>query len=141
MKTLPVLFLLFALLALVTGGCQPQPPAKAQAEFDLSLTLKTDMREGRMVYVGSGGEIDGIINPDLKAKPGETILLTLVNGDNMPHDLAIPELAIKTVTVVAQGDHTEITFKAEAAGVFEYFCTIPGHRQAGMVGKLIVATP
>jgi len=23
-------------------------------------------------------------------------------------------------------------------GVFPYFCTVPGHRQAGMEGKLIV---
>lgn len=141
MKPLPITLLLFVLLALAAGGCKPQPPAKAQAEFDAQFTLKTDMEGGRMVFVGVGGEIDSLINPDLRVQPGDTIYLTLLNGDGMAHDLAIDELGVKTGLIMSQGDRTEVMFEANSAGVFEYYCTVSGHRLAGMVGKLIVATP
>src|SRR5690606_7937125 len=36
---------------------------------------------------------------------------------------------------------TVIVFKANKEGESEYFCTLPGHKLAGMVGKLIVGKP
>jgi nitrite reductase (NO-forming) len=141
MKTLQTSFLLLALLALVAGGCTPQPPAKAQAEFDAQFTLRTSMEAGRMVFIGIGGAIDGVVNPELQVHPGDTVHLTLVNGDGMAHDLAIPDLGVKTALVIRQGDSTEVVFEAKEAGVYTYYCTVSGHRLAGMEGKLVVAGP
>jgi len=31
-----------------------------------------------------------------------------------------------------------IEFTADKVGEFEYYCSMPGHRQAGQFGKLIV---
>jgi nitrite reductase (NO-forming) len=139
MKTRSIPFLLLVLLALAAGGCVTQPPAKAQAEFGAQFTLKTAMEAGRMVFVGVGGEIDGLVNPDLKVQPGDSVLLVLINGDGMAHDLAIPDLAIKTAMTLSAGSQTEVIFEPKTSGVFEYYCTVSGHRQAGMVGKFIVA--
>jgi azurin len=38
------------------------------------------------------------------------------------------------------GERTEIVFEVRALqpGVYVYYCTFPGHRQAGQEGKLIV---
>jgi nitrite reductase (NO-forming) len=141
MKTLRVWFLLLALLALIAGGCTPQPPAKAQADFDVEFTLTTSMDTGRMAFVGVGGEIDGVINPDLVARQGDKVRVTLINGDGMPHDFAIPDLDAHTSMVSAKGQTAEVVFEIGAAGEFAYYCTVPGHRQAGMEGRLIVSQP
>jgi nitrite reductase (NO-forming) len=141
MKNLIVAFLLLTVLALVVGGCKPQPPAQAQAEFVVEFTLTTSMHTGKMVFVGVGGEIDGLNNPDLLARQGDIVHITLVNGDGMPHDLAIPDLNAQTIIVTAKGKTTDVVFETNGTGEFAYYCTISGHRQAGMEGKLIVQNP
>jgi uncharacterized cupredoxin-like copper-binding protein len=39
---------------------------------------------------------------------------------------------------LAVGEHGEILWKFTKAGTFEFACLIPGHREAGMLGKVIV---
>lgn len=142
MKSLNVCYLLFSLLALLAaGGCKPQPLAKAQAEYDADFTLKTALVDGRMSFLGVGGAIDGVENPDLAVQQGNTIRLTLVNDDGMPHDFAVPDLQVQTTMVTAKGQSTDLVFDLSRAGVFTYYCTLPGHRQAGMEGKFIVSEP
>jgi nitrite reductase (NO-forming) len=98
------------------------------------------MADGRMVFIGVGGEIDGAVNPDLHVHPGDHVRLVLENGDGMPHDLAIPDLFAQSPMVSSQGERAELIFKVgeDNRGTFPYFCTVIGHRQAGMEGKLVV---
>jgi nitrite reductase (NO-forming) len=139
MNALRASSLLLALLALIAGGCTTQPPAKAQADFDVEFTLTTSMDTGKMVFLGVGGEIDGVINPDLAARQGDKVRVILVNGDGMPHDFAIPDLNAQTAMVIIKGQTTDVVFETGNAGEFAYYCTVSGHRQAGMEGKLIVS--
>jgi nitrite reductase (NO-forming) len=119
----------------MSTGSQPQGmPAASTAQF----TLKTGMSAGKMAFTGVGGAIDGQTNPDLQVQPGQTVQITLVNGDGMIHDLSIPDFNVTSAQVQQQNSQAQITFKADKTGVFPYFCTVPGHRQAGMEGKLIV---
>jgi len=37
------------------------------------------------------------------------------------------------------GESTSITFTAETAGTFQYFCSVGSHRNLGMKGNFIVA--
>ena len=39
---------------------------------------------------------------------------------------------------LAVGEHGEILWKFTKTGTFEFACLIPGHREAGMVGKVVV---
>lgn len=141
MKKLLISFLLIIILALVAGGCYQQPPAQSQATYDVEFTLETSMGNVGMAFTGVGGEIDGVKNPDLVAQPGDTIRIVLVNGDGMPHDVAIDELGIKSAMITSKGDTTSVVFEATEAGQFSYYCTVAGHRQAGMEGTLVVSEP
>lgn len=141
MNTLRRLSVLLALLALVAGGCASQPSAKAQADYDAEFTLTTSMVTGRMVFVGASGDIEGVINPDLLARKGDTVHVILINGDGMPHDFAIPDLNAQTNMVTGKGQTTDLVFEIRSAGDFVYYCTAPGHRQAGMEGKFIASEP
>lgn len=79
---------------------------------------------------------DGTRNPTLRANKGDVVRITITNGEMMVHDIAMEKLGIKSKTLVQKGTTASITFKA--AGDDTYFCTIPGHRAAGMVGKFEV---
>ena len=133
------LFLLFVLLTLAVGGCGTQLPAPQAV--DAEFRLETAMREGNMVYVGVGGEIDDMVNPDLSVNSGETVRVVIINGDGMSHDFAVPDLNVQTPLVVTKEQTTAVTFEASEIGGFDYYCTVSGHRQIGMEGKLIVLEP
>ena len=88
-------------------------------------------------YRGVGGEIDGVRNPTLWARTGETVRITIINGELMVHDIALEKLGIKSTQILDKGATTSITFKAEQSDT--YFCSVPGHRLAGMEGRLDVS--
>lgn len=130
-----VLLALAALLA-----CQPLLAAAHEGKAsqpDATFTFKTK----GMKYIGVGGAIDGKVNPTLKVARGERVRIKLVNGDGLAHDIAVPAFDAKSSHVLARGSSTEITFRAGKPGEFEYYCTVPGHRLAGMRGKIVVGAP
>src|SRR5690606_8504982 len=76
---------------------------------------------------------DGTRNPVLKANKGDRVIITIVNGELMPHDIALEKRGIQSATILEKGDTASIEFIAEYNDT--YYCTIPGHRIAGMVGE------
>jgi len=135
------LVLLFALAA--AGGFTPmafadQHHAAVTPVADVTFTLKTQIHEGQLVFVGDAGAIKGQVAPDLKVPEGAVVAITVVNGDGAMHDVAVPEFGAQSDQLVGEGAATTIVFRATRAGTFEYLCTIPGHKAAGMFGKLIV---
>lgn len=152
MKKFVLSALLFAALALILTGCagrsnaaapaneqvapQEQPPGENAAV--VAYTLTTDIGAHGMAFIGSGGEIDGIVNPTLTAQPGDIVEITLINGDGVLHDLTIDEFAATTGNMTEKGSQKTIRFTVDQAGSYVYYCAIPGHRQAGMFGTLEV---
>src|SRR3546814_546098 len=132
------LVLLFALAG--AAGFIPQAIAARSADVtpvaDVSFTLRTEISEGRLVFVGDGGAIKGQVNPELKVPEGSVVAITVINGDGAMHDVAVPEFNAQSDQLVGVGSATTIVFRANKAGTFEYVCTIPGHKAAGMFGKL-----
>jgi putative membrane-bound dehydrogenase-like protein len=123
-----------ALLAGTPVQVASQAPAAAEPKpFDREYTLESSI----LGYRGVGGEIDGIRNPTLWALTGETVRITIVNAELMLHDIALDKLAVKSTEVLDKGASTNITFKAERSDT--YFCSIPGHRAAGMEGRIDVS--
>ena len=116
---------------------QPLPPAEYLS--DVSYTLTTGLLEGRMAFIGVGGAIDGQANPTLTAQPGQIVQITLINGDNVEHDIFFEGFAgADSPTVSQRGASVSIVFRADQEGEFPYWCTVPGHRQAGMEGAFVV---
>lgn len=74
---------------------------------------------------------------EIEAAAGE-ITLTSVNDQSVPHNIAIetPDGDVEGA-VVTDGGTSEITVTLEP-GTYEYYCSVPGHREAGMVGTLTV---
>ncbi len=105
---------------------------------NVAFTLKTNIAEGRLAFVGVGGTIDGVANPTLRVKPGDVVQVTLINGDGAEHDISFPDFNAMSDHVMNKDASSVIIFRADKKGEFPYFCTVTGHRQAGMEGRLVV---
>ena len=104
----------------------------ATRSIDREYVLESTM----LGYRGLGGVIDGVRNPALWARTGETVRLTIVNGELMLHDIVLEKLALRSVQILDRGATASITFTAKESDV--YFCSVPGHRAAGMEGRIEV---
>jgi hypothetical protein len=72
----------------------------------------------------------------IEAKPGEALGLFVTNQDAFDHSFDIDALNIH-VRLPAKGT-AAVVLKANQAGALEYYCGVPGHKAAGMVGELNV---
>jgi nitrite reductase (NO-forming) len=107
----------------------------------VSYTLHTGTNaagEGGLTFVGVGGEIDEVVNPILTANPGDTVEITVINGDGLLHDLTIDEFGVTTGELATVGAEMTVSFTVDQEGEFIYYCSVPGHRLAGMFGTLKV---
>ena len=122
------------------AGQAPQSAPGANITYipDSKYTLRSGIAEGRMVYIGVGGEIDGKVNPVLTASEGQVVQLTLINGEGAEHDIVFPDQDAKSPRVTGKGASTTIAFRATKAGDFIYLCSVPGHQLAGMQGQFLV---
>ncbi len=105
---------------------------------DVRFTLRTDIAEGRLVYISESGPTKGQVNPELRVPENAVVQISVTNGDGAIHDIAVPEFGAQSEQVIGKGAATAIVFRASKSGTFEYLCTLPGHKAAGMFGKLIV---
>lgn len=94
--------------------------------------------EPAMAFIGVGGDIDGVINPEMTANLGDTVRITVINGDPMLHNLKIDEFNVFSGDLLEDQETVVLEFVANLPGVFTYYCAVPGHRQIGMEGILRV---
>lgn len=118
-----------------------QQNAPASYRPDVSFTLRTDIGEGKLIFAGQGGRIDGQANPDLKVKVGDVVQITLIDGDGAEHDITLPDFNAQSDKVSRKGGSSIIAFRADKEGTFTYLCSIPGHKEAGMIGNIVVTNP
>jgi putative membrane-bound dehydrogenase-like protein len=135
MNLFRTLLILTCSVFLVTAGYSADGRGRANkmadtTKIDREYTLETTM----LGYFGT----DGTRNPVLKAKKGERVRINIVNGELMTHDIALEKLKIKSKGLVEKGSKASITFTANVSDT--YYCTVPGHRMAGMEGKFEVVS-
>ena len=97
--------------------------------------------------------------PDITVPAGEIIEIELTNTGAIPHDFTIEKIdavfgvhgdhdpvaghddhgdALAVHHALEAGDAAEVRLQVHEAGTYEFYCTVPGHKEAGMVGTLTV---
>lgn len=134
-----------AVAAAVLAGCgqDGDTPDTVTAETTTTLTV-----EGT----------DGIaLEPDAFSIPvGEDVSVELTSGPAVLHDLVIAEVGAAAtasatgepvgpigdddvfVVVADAGETATASFRVDEPGSYELYCSVPGHRQGGMVATLTV---
>ena len=72
---------------------------------------------------------------ELEIPANQDVKILLPNLGASAHDFSIDELGIN-VSLPA-GETGEVTINAPA-GTYQFYCNVPGHKEAGMVGTLVV---
>jgi plastocyanin len=71
------------------------------------------------------------------AKPGP-VTLRSVNKSSVPHDIAITGGSVNQIGPVVQNGGVSTVSTTLQPGTYTFYCSVPGHRQAGMQGTLTV---
>ncbi len=96
----------------------------------------------------------------IEVTAGQPVKLTLRNNDSVEHDFSIMEIPTAAMgataapmaghemggmtadpqlhMVAAMGATNSMEFTPTKPGTYEFFCTVPGHKDAGMKGTLVV---
>ena len=104
----------------------------------------------------------------LEITAGHPVHLVFKNSDSVDHDFSVMEFPLANGTPVeagspvpghdmsgmagmgaapalhmaaAMGTTSMLEFTASQPGTYQFFCTVPGHKEAGMVGTLVVKAP
>ena len=100
-----------------------------------------DQAEGQPTSAVSGEPValdmvELAFKPDTFEIPANTdVTINLTNSGNLPHNFSIPT---QNVSVdLAAGESTTFVLNLPA-GEYDFDCDVPGHKDAGMVGKLTV---
>ncbi len=73
----------------------------------------------------------------INATPGQPINLTVKNTGSVQHTFVLNASNVKLT--IDPGKSVTQTFNAPAqAGTYQFECDIPGHKEAGMIGQLVV---
>jgi plastocyanin len=149
-KTL-IALMLTAVLALALAGCGGN---NNDNNAGSSTTKSAATNETGSTASGTAGKSAGKTtalelaadpNGDLKfnksklsAKPG-AITINFDNPSSVPHDVAVRE-GNKELgkSDVITSDSTKLELASVKAGNYTFFCSVPGHEQAGMKGTLTV---
>ena len=147
MKKFTLIFIGLALL--VIAGCSSTPAEPEALVLAIEATdIAYDVQE-------------------IRAQVGQPIHLTFYNMGTLEHDFSIMAMPLMAMTGEMSAEEMEedghdmegmeepdvhvsaavgggtraIQFTPAEAGEYSYFCTVPGHKEAGMAGTLIVTAP
>jgi plastocyanin len=119
-------------------GGDPSEPPEEPTDIEQEGEPEASQGEGG-IPLTSPPEGDLVFEPEtLEAEAGE-VTLDYVNPSEVPHNVAI-EVDGETVAqgeTVTGGASGPATARLEA-GEFVFYCSVPGHREAGMEGTLTV---
>jgi plastocyanin len=111
-----------------SGGNQQAPQAPGGGSPNESLDVSSPA-DGGLSYLPNG----------LTAKPGN-VSITYDNPSQVPHSIAVATAngnVLGQVQPFTNGKQT-VDLTNLAPGKYVFYCTVPGHREAGMEGNLTV---
>lgn len=73
----------------------------------------------------------------ITVKAGRPVQLVLDNKGVIEHDFVVDRFKVRT-GIIQPGKTGTVTFTPSAKGTFEFHCSVPGHKEAGMKGTLVV---
>lgn len=129
------------ILGLSASTLPAAPPGLVVLKPDLNVTLRARTMPDQHWFEGVDGVVGGVVNPALTVRQGAVVRIVLENGDDQRHQLVIPDLDLATEVQEETGSRTALVFRATRRGRFDYFCSTPGHREAGATGVLTVGEP
>jgi nitrite reductase (NO-forming) len=132
------LFSFIVVLVVIGGGYYfLKGNSSFQSVVDQKKIAPTEMmaQEGVKEFTVTGDNFSFDLK-EIKVKKGDMVKINFINKEGK-HDWVVDEF--NAATDVIEADQSDsVTFTADKAGTFEYYCSVMEHRKMGMVGSLIV---
>lgn len=131
------ILIIVVILVLVIGGYfflkgGYRTPTSATPALEGVTTPTSAVKE----FTVSGTEFS--LSPSsITVKAGDRVKITFRNTGGASHNLAIEGLGVSTKTI-GSGKTDTVEFTVPTSGTYPIFCSVPGHRSAGMEGQLKV---
>lgn len=114
----------------------PTVQPTATPEVPVQQPPSTEIPPGTKEMIVSGTEFS--FSPsNITVKAGEKIKILFKNNGGSPHNLVIEKIGSGTKTI-GSGQTDAVEFTAPFSVVYTFFCSVPGHRTAGMEGSIKV---
>lgn len=112
-------------------------PGTPEAPQQSSSLDKEEVPPGAINLVA---KLDGFTPNSFEVSAGAAVTLSLASGDGFTYVFKFDDSSLKGVAIgVAMSDVRAITFNAPTArGEYTFYSDVPGHRDSGLVGKMIV---
>jgi uncharacterized cupredoxin-like copper-binding protein len=126
------------LAAVEIFGAEPAEKAAAENEGTTSSSTTSTTTAGAAQTVQVSEKEFKITLPSTTLKPG-SYTFDLSNDGHQPHDLTIdgPGVNKEKTPVINGGQHAKLKVKLKA-GDYDFYCSVPGHKQLGMDVKVRV---
>jgi outer membrane protein assembly factor BamB len=121
-----------------SGSSSPPPPATASTSTTTTTTSTTAGASTAPVSLGALDDQLAFTTNHATANPGK-VTVDFANDSALQHDVVLVDQknTILGKTPIFQGGTKSFTTTL-APGTYTYYCSVPGHRQAGMQGTLTV---
>lgn len=110
--------------------------ADADTLLDADMSVDADVSADADVTVDITGTNYAFDVTEIRVTEGDVVTVNFTSAEGF-HDWMVDEFDASTARVQA-GGVTSVTFTADQAGTFEYYCSVGDHRAQGMVGTLVV---
>ncbi len=128
--------LILGVFAGAIGGYVLHAPAAATAGSGVPVTFHLQVYD--YYFKGVGGTIDNVTNPRLNVSVGDPVTIVITDEVADTHNLHVDGYNVQSANVFGAGSSASVSFVATQQGTFDYYCAIPGHREMGMQGSLVV---
>lgn len=117
-------------VALLAAGCGGDDNGNGEAT--------TTSAEGTTLQLAAdpGGAL-AFDKTTLDASAG-TVTIELTNDSSVPHNVEVEGNGVEEESDTVTGESTSLTVDLEP-GTYEFYCAVPGHREAGMEGTLTIS--
>ena len=140
-----LLLLIFGAVVLVACGGETEPTPIPVAELELVATDIAFDQNSFEVLVGQPVKItlqnDGVLEHDFSIMEiphtGE-VMAEEMHDEESDHDMSNMEMDPEVHVAASSGGSHTVEFTPSQAGEYEFVCTVQGHKEAGMVGTLVV---
>jgi plastocyanin len=142
MKKLALVLALLALASVGVAACGGDDEDEAETEAATTETTETgggDAGGGGTVSISANPDGDLAYEQDSVSAPAGPVTIEFDNPASIGHDVVVEDDAGNELarTDVISGDTTTAEGEFEA-GDYTFYCSVPGHRDAGMEGTLTV---
>ena len=119
--------------ALLAAGCGGDDNGSTTATEDTSAT-------GEATTLQLAADPSGALAFDKTSleAPAGTVTVELTNDSSVPHNVEVEGNGVEEESDTITAATTSLTVDLEP-GTYEFYCAVPGHKEAGMEGTLTVS--